>query len=92
MTALHHKKGIRCIHIHGWLVQKWCPQCRARWNESAAEGFTERDYERESDVALAHAALVAMEGGEIPISPLLADFDLGQTFEQRMPLPKPHAN
>jgi hypothetical protein len=43
------------------------------------------EYERESDVALAHAALVAMEGGEIPISPLLAEFDLGLAFTDRMP-------
>ena len=56
-----------------------------RWDASAAEGLTERDYERESDVALAHAALVAMEGGEIPISPLLAEFDLSLAFVERVP-------
>ena len=80
MTALHHAKGIRCIHIHGWNVNKWCPRCRHRWDASSLEGLTAADYERESDVALAHAALVAMEAGEIPISPLLADFDLATVF------------
>ena len=85
MTALRHTKGIRCIHIHGWMVNKWCPRCRARWDDSAADGLSAADYERESDVALAHAALVAMEHGEIPISPLLAEFDLGTVFDD------PHA-
>jgi hypothetical protein len=84
MTALHHAKGIRCIHIHGWRTAKWCPRCRARWDASAAEGLTASDYERESDVALAHATLVAMESGEIPISPLLSEFDLGMTFVERI--------
>ena len=28
MTALYHKKGISCIHVHGWITQKWCPHCR----------------------------------------------------------------
>jgi hypothetical protein len=51
-----------------------------------------RDYERESDVALAHAALVAMENGEIPISPLLAEFDLSFVFVERMPPVQPSAN
>ena len=87
MTALHHAKGIHCIHIYGLNVNKWCHRCRQRWDDSAAEGLSERDYERESDVALAHAALVAMEGGEIPLSPLLAEFDLGPTFLERMPSP-----
>jgi hypothetical protein len=82
LTALYHHKGIRCIHIHGWNTGKWCPRCRLRWEDSR---MSASEYERESDVALAHAALVAMEGGEIPISPLLAEFDLGLAFTDRMP-------
>jgi hypothetical protein len=89
MTALHHAKGIRCVHIHGWITNKWCPRCRARWNESAAEGLTVSEYEKESDVALAYAALVAIETGEIPISPLLAEFDLGMAFMERV-APQPN--
>jgi hypothetical protein len=84
MTALHHAKGIRCIHLHGWRTVKWCPRCRAHWDDSTAEGLTVRDYERESDLALAHAALVAIESGEIPISPLLSEFDLGMAFMERV--------
>ena len=89
MIALHHAKGIRCIHIHGWRVQKWCPGCKKRWDDSSSEGFTAVDYERESDVALVHAALVAMEAGEIPITPLLAEFDLAMAFTDRI-APQPN--
>jgi hypothetical protein len=81
LTALHHGKGIRCIHIHGWNANHWCPRCRADWHNST---LTNRDYERESDMALAHAALVAMEMGEIAISPLLAEFDLSLAFVERI--------
>ena len=92
MTALHHKKGISCIHIHGWIVNKWCPGCRSRWDKSAVDGLTAREFEQQCDLGLVHAALVAVEGGEIPLSPLLADFDLALVFSERMPPPAPSAN
>jgi hypothetical protein len=47
-----------------------------------------RDYEQQADIDLAHAVLAAMEQGEIPTSPLLADFDL----VRRADLTEPSAN
>ena len=84
MTAIHHHAGIRCIHIHGWETARWCHGCRLHWHHASDEDFTQEEYERESDVGLAHAVLTRMEGGEIPLSPLLAEFDLGFVFEPRM--------
>ena len=40
---------------------------------------------------LAYAVLVAMEAGEIPISPLLADFDLTNVFEPARSAPSENA-
>jgi hypothetical protein len=89
MTALHHSRGVRCIHFHGWDTHKWCLSCRNHWHHSADDGLSASDYERESDVALTHAALVAIEAGAIPISPLLAEFDLGMAFMDRV-APQPN--
>jgi hypothetical protein len=89
MTALSHSHGIRCIHMHGWDVNQWCQGCRNHWHHSADDGMSTTDYERESDVALTHAALVAVESGSIPISPLLSEFDLGMAFMERI-TPQPN--
>ncbi len=84
MLAVEHGKGIRCIHMHGWNTDQWCQRCRNHWHATRDEGISPADYERESDISVAHAALVAMENGTIPISPLLAEFDLGMAFMERI--------
>lgn len=89
MTTMHHGHGIRCIHFHGWDTNSWCLMCRNHWHHSADDGLSVAEYERESDIALTHAALVAVERGEIPISPLLAEFDLGMAFMERV-APQPN--
>ena len=83
MLALHHGKGIRCIHMHGWSFDNWCLGCRNHWHATRDEGISQEEYEQESDQALAHAALVGLSRGEIAIGPPLDEFDLSMTFEER---------
>ena len=44
MTALRHTKGIRCIHIHGWMTEQVVSaHCRGTvWDDSATEGSRRR--------------------------------------------------
>jgi len=94
--AVRHTKGIHCIHIHGWNTVLWCLQCRNHLHntiENPVADWADADferYERQRDTELAHAVLAAMERGEIPISPLMADFDLTNVFESRVPEPSPN--
>jgi hypothetical protein len=73
--------------MHGWDIDRWCTRCIDCWEFATADGHTRETYERESDLALAHAALVALASGAIPIAPLLSEFDLGTAFTERMPSP-----
>jgi hypothetical protein len=35
-----HPHGIHCIHICGFNPAKWCPTCRASWDQHAAIALT----------------------------------------------------
>ncbi len=95
MTAIRHGTGIHCLHSHGWQTVLWCEQCRNHLHASAPDdrpvsNWSQADfdaYERDRDLCLAYSVLNAMESGEIPISSLLADFDLTNAFEPRVPAP-----
>ena len=88
MNAIRHPDHIHCIHIYKWNEHLWCRACRNHWHATRDDANPNFEgYERDQDLVLAHAVLVAMEAGEIPISPLLAEFDLGTAFVDRMPEP-----
>lgn len=95
---IRHGKGIHCLHIFGWDTDSWCPGCTNHWHhtfEEASERGTpgaRAAYQNNADVTLAYNVLTALEAGEIPISPLLADFDLSLAFVERMPTSQPSAN
>jgi len=78
---------VHCIHIYGWNTSAWCIPCRNHWRNTCSQ-LDCRNYEQQADTALAHAILIAMEDGEIPTSPLLADFDFTRLAE----LADPSAN
>jgi len=73
-VKIRHPEHINWIHIYGWNTSAWCRPCLYHWLNTCGE-LDSRDYEAEADRSLAHAILTAMEEGEIPVSPLLADFD-----------------
>ena len=81
------------LHSHPWMeLRSVVPGCRNHWHVPRPTSPTEGP--RRPGTVRARAGprpcprvLVAMEAGEIPISPLLAEFDLGTAFADRMPEP-----
>jgi hypothetical protein len=71
---IRHPEQVHCLHLHGWNTAAWCQPCRNHWLNSCGQ-LECRTYEQAADVTLAHAILASMEDGEIPPSPLLAEFD-----------------
>jgi hypothetical protein len=88
---IRHRRGLHCIHIHGWSVNEWCSQCHKALMEFQAP-FGEEPrlaFERYVDAMLAIYVCHDMEGGLIPIPAVVASLGL----PERPPWPPaPSAN
>ena len=68
---IRHRKGIHCIHIYGWMTQRWCHHCRHQWEEFETVDPMGRKarFAQLADADLARVVLDRIECGEIPPPP-----------------------
>jgi hypothetical protein len=79
---IRHPEHLHCMHIHGWVVQRWCPRCRLHWEETCGKVHC-RSYEQQADMEAAHAICLLMESGDVPIPCEFANLELAE----RVPWP-----
>ena len=68
---IRHGHGINCLHVYGWFLSAWCPECRKAYESFEEPGHCSREegFERHADAMLALAILDRIESGDIAPPP-----------------------
>jgi hypothetical protein len=81
-----HSHSIHCLHIEGWHVRRWCPDCRRHWERTCGQVRCE-EYERRADQDLAVCIILEMENGAIDIPAEILNLDISEVVYPSPPEP-----
>jgi hypothetical protein len=80
---IRHPESVKCLHIHGWDLCRWCAACRRDWDQFEAEPGQDREaaFRRYCDVIVAYAVLEELESERIAVPTFV------EIVERLRPLP-----
>ena len=79
-----HPHSIHCVHIEGWHVGRWCPNCRRHWEDTCGQ-FRCEEYEHRADQNLAVCIIIEMENGAIAIPAEILNLDISEVVYPSSP-------
>jgi hypothetical protein len=88
--VIRHPESVKCVHIHGFDMCRWCASCRRDWEQFECPEQADREaaFRKYCDVIVAYAVLDELEHERIAVPTFT------EVVERLRPLPsfEPSAN